>query len=148
VNALPRARLVANVRWSSNLVRDLAGIAVEETALLSGQVAAFEGPAGSAIVVTDAPGRLVVDVTAPRRNLLVTTETYHRGWHAADDKGRPLQVVRAYGDYLATVVEPGTRRVVLAFEPASTRIGAWISAAGLLLTLGIGLVLTRTPRSW
>jgi uncharacterized membrane protein YfhO len=45
--------------------------------------------------------------------------------------------VRAYGDFLACVVDPGNARVTLSFEPRSFALGAQISAV-TLLALAIG----------
>jgi hypothetical protein len=143
MDPMPRARLVTDVRVSSDIARDVSTIELSKTALVSEELPAIDGPAGSAAMVEDRPGRMVIEVSAPRRNLLVTTEAYHAGWRAADDEGA-IRVVRAYGDYLAAVIEPGTRQIVLTFDPRSTRIGALISAAGLVLTAVLALLLLRS----
>ena len=138
VEPMARARLVADVRVSSDIAQDVKTITLADSALVSDELPPMEGPPGSAAIVEDRPGYMVIALDAPRRNLLVTTEAYHSGWRAADGE-RALRVVRAYGDYLAVLVEPGTRQVVLTFEPRSMRLGALVSLAGILLTVALTL---------
>jgi hypothetical protein len=143
VDALPRARLIGDVRVSVDIARDVSTIDLAKTALVSETLAGVVELAGSVVVAEDRPGRIALDVSATGRNLLVTTEAYHAGWRGVDQDGRTALVLGAYGDYLAAVVERGTGRIVLSFDPDSTRIGIWMSVAGLALTAAFALLLVR-----
>ena len=124
VDPMPRVRLVADARVSADIAEDVKVIELSETALVSEQLPPMEGPVGSVAVVEDRPGRMVIALDAPRRNLLVTTEAYHTGWRAADG-GRAMRVVRAYGDYLAVLIDPGTRQVVSLSIPGAHGLAVW-----------------------
>ena len=129
----PRVRLVFDWRESHDVPRDLGGVDPARTALVVGPIPPGDRAAqGTARVVEDRPGRLVVQVEASGRGLLVTTERFHEGWRAVSDDGRALAVVRANGGFLGCVVESGSSRVHLTFAPWSLRLGSWISGATLL----------------
>ena len=64
------------------------------------------------------------------------------GWRATTADG---QEVRAYGDYLGAVVEPGVRQVEMVFEPTSARIGILISAAAAAFAALLALWASRSP---
>jgi hypothetical protein len=91
--------------------------------------------AGDARVVVDRPGHLVVEVDAPARRTLAFTERFHPGWSASSD-GVALQTVRAEGDFLGCVVEPGVHRVTLRFMPRTVIYGSVVSAIGAVLLTG------------
>jgi hypothetical protein len=128
---LARARLLSDARQSSDPNHDIGAIDVATTALVDVPVKLDVGPSGSVEVALDAPGEMELFTTAPGRQLLVVSESYHEGWRAEVD-GRPSVVHRAYGDYLGCVVGPGRQRVTLRFEPSSLEHGARLS----LLALG------------
>jgi hypothetical protein len=89
---------------------------------------------GTVSVSHDLSGHLVLECYAPSRQLLVTTESFHRGWVARVD-GRIAPVVRVDGDFLGCVVEPGEHSVDLLFLPRSLIVGHFISLGGLGLLL-------------
>jgi hypothetical protein len=87
--------------------------------------------AGSPAVVTSfSPHRLTVRVDARGRGLLVLSEIAFPGWRARVD-GRPAPVYTA--DYLlrAIPVTKGRHKVALTYEPASYRVGLFLSALAL-----------------
>jgi hypothetical protein len=96
-------------------------------------------PAGTAEVLVDRPGRIVVATHAPTRQLLVTTESFHRGWQARTAGGaRP--VLRVNRDFLGCIVEPSDAQIELIFDSQSLKIGQIVSACGLgLLVCLFGL---------
>lgn len=98
---------------------------------------------GQARVVTDRPGRIVVDVAAPGRQLLALSERYHDGWTAVRN-GIPLPTVAIHGDFLGCVVDGGRTRVEFRFEPRSFTIGRAMTALGLLLLVASVAVMSRT----
>jgi hypothetical protein len=99
------------------------------------------GPGGQARVVERQPGRLGVEVEGG--GWLVVPETWSPSWEARVD-GQPRPVVRANYFMQAVAVQPGERRVELAYQPASARFGWPLSLAGAIL---VGLGLTRRRRA-
>ena len=134
---LPRARLLAEARVSRDPNRDVGVVDVETTALVDERVDLDAGAPGLVDWRADHPGELRLVVTAPGRQLLVVSESFHSGWNVEVD-GQPRRVLRAYGDYLACVVEPGRHEVRFRFEPQSLAQGTLVS----LLALGLAGIWT------
>jgi len=136
-----RARLVTQTRVSTNVAADARTIDILKEALVDEPVDGLVGPPGSARVVEDRPGRIVVETTAPGRQLLVLTERFHPGWRVSDSVDEPNQrdrprdghIMRAYGDFIGYVVDAGTHRLMFVFAPASFREGLWMSCLGAAL---------------
>ncbi|OHB72078.1 MAG: hypothetical protein A2V70_20940 [Planctomycetes bacterium RBG_13_63_9] len=131
---LPRARLLGHVRQSSDPARDIAQIDVDSTALVEVPLALPQTTPGTARLLADRPGRLVVECDCPGRQLLVVSEGFHPGWQAMVD-GRRRAVLRANGDFIGCLVGPGRQRVVLEFRPQSLHRGWIVSCLGLGLAL-------------
>ena len=102
---------------------------------------ADSGATASASLVSYTPREIVWRVETNARRLLVASEVYYpAGWKAfIDDEEVPIVQV----DYVlrGVVVPPGTHEISMRFEPASHRIGVWLSAAATALTYGGVLVL-------
>ena len=137
--SMPRARLVSTVQTSADIKADLRRIDPERVALVDAPIEGIPtsiGPhdrRGSAQVIDDRPGSIVVETTSDERQLLVTTERFHDGWRVrVDAVDQPP--IRVYGDFLGCVVDPGRHRVVLTFAPASMTNGVRVSLAGVALT--------------
>ncbi len=139
---LRRARLVAQARFSADPARDLArGTVDPETTVLLAEAGLAvlpdldpSGPAGTVKIEMDRPGEIQLTTDAPGRRLLVVSEAWHTGWVALVD-GNEVELLRAYGDYMACPVPAGEHRVELRFEPWSWRIGSALSGAGGILAL-------------
>jgi len=131
---LPRARLVTRAVASDHVTRDIATIDVARVALVSEPIDLPEGQPGRVRVARERPGDLQLLTRAPTRQLLVVAERYHPGWRAYVD-GAPCPVLRVYADFMGCVVDSGHHDVEFSFEPRSLRLGAWLSALGLGLTL-------------
>ncbi len=133
---LPRVRCVGNVVASDTPASDLADISLETTSLVDGDIELELGAyaPGTVVLLEDRPGRIVVQTTFPSRQVLVTTERFHPGWHAVV-AGKPAQVLRVNGDFLGCVVPSGNHEVTFRFDAASRRLGALVSAVALLVTL-------------
>jgi uncharacterized membrane protein YfhO len=85
-------------------------------------------------IVADEPGHIRMTTTAPSPQLLVLSESWHRGWEVrVNSETRP--VVRVFGDFLGCVVGPGAQEVEFSFRPSSFRVGAWVSLASTALML-------------
>jgi hypothetical protein len=138
-NALPRARFVTRSLVSTDPDHDLDRIDVETTALTDRVLPPLNepgAPPGLAQLIVDRPGKLDVVATVQTRQLLVISESYHRGWRAWLD-GRTTAVFRVNGDFLGCLVPPGSHRVRLRFQPWSETAGFWLSVLGLVLTAAV-----------
>ncbi len=82
------------------------------------------------------PDRLVLDVDAPSDGLLVLSEAYHPYWGATVD-GRAAPVLQVDVALRGVPVPAGRHAVVLAFDDPAVRRGAWLSAAGIVVWLGL-----------
>jgi hypothetical protein len=142
---MPRVRMVTRARVSNSVANDAEQIDIAETALLDEPVELVQGEVGKAKLVTDRPGLIEVVTSSSSRQLLILSERYHPGWQATED-GRPIKILRAYGDFQASVVGPGQRRVVFRFQPASFVAGAWISGLGICFAAVVFLFVLRFPR--
>src|SRR5262249_36987659 len=143
-STLPRARLLSHARVSSHEAADIRDIDVNDAALVAEPVDGLSGAPGSVRVLEDTPGRIVVETTAPGRQLLVLTERFDPGWQLVDDvvlrganeaRLHSTQPVRVYGDFLGSVVEAGTHRITFRFTPPSFHYGLISTALGIVLLL-------------
>jgi hypothetical protein len=71
--------------------------------------------------------------------------TYEKGWRAATDTGKPLEVVPVDGVITGVIVPPGTRSLELDYAPHSFWRGLALSIAGCLLLLAMLLRKDRSP---
>jgi hypothetical protein len=146
---LPRVRLVSRAVPSDDPARDLAGIDIQNAALSTRPLDLDGGPAGSATLTEERPGRLCIQTNAPGSQLLVVSESHAPGWQVRID-GRPGTIERVNGDFLGCVVGAGSHTIEFTFAPAALRWGRLLSLAGLLGVLllagwvGLGRVL-RPP---
>jgi uncharacterized membrane protein YfhO len=120
-------------------------IDVGRVATVEHEVGRLEGAPGSATLVEDRAGKIVVATNASGRQLLVTSERFHEGWQAIDGcEGTPFPV---YGELTGCVVSGGSHRIVLQFAPRSFAVGSRISVGALLVwILGAGLITMRLRR--
>ena len=128
---MPRVRMVSEAIVSHDPAGSLRDIDIARTALVSADLA-LPSQQGRKVarVVADVPGRLEVDVETDERALLVTTESFHRGWRATSPTAR-LETARVYGDLLGAVVGPGQYRLTLQFDAWSSRVGIVVSLAAI-----------------
>jgi hypothetical protein len=143
--ALPRAYVASGVRVASGrdayeLLLDPGFDPAREAILASGveRPAATE-PAGTARLTASRPDRLEIETEVVLPGHLVVLDAYDPAWRAWVD-GRPAPVRRANALFLAVALEPGTHRVVFAYEADTVRAGLALSVAGVLLA---GLVYSR-----
>ena len=144
---MPRARLVSQVVASQNVTQAVHQINIATTAVVEKPVKVVPGPVGKAEITVDRPGRIEIKATAPTRQLLVLSESFHSGWKARIN-GQEIPVLRAYGDYLGCGVDSGEKTVVFRFEPRSFYLGAKITVAGLAVALlWFGIAFLVTPKA-
>jgi hypothetical protein len=141
-----RARLLSAVKVSSDLAVDVRHIDVLNEALITEALPELTGPPGVVRIVEDRPGLISVETTAPGRQLLALTERFHAGWQVTDrlirsdgaaGVGMSARPIVIYGDFLGYVVDAGAHRVTFRFRPTSFYRGLIVTAAGLLLVLGM-----------
>jgi hypothetical protein len=102
--------------------------------------------AGDIAVTKDRPGHVEVRVCTNATKKLDFIESYHPNWRATID-GRPVEVVRAEGDFQGCVVPAGEHDVEFHFDPVYRTWGRWLSLAGLCLTLATALWMARGRES-
>lgn len=81
---------------------------------------------------------LEVEAWLGAAGVLVVLESYEPGWTAAVD-GVSAPVLRANGLFRAVRLGPGRHLVRFAYRPASARLGAALSLAGLVAAAGLAL---------
>ena len=92
-------------------------------------------------IVEYLPMRVTIDVTAKASGILLLADSWYPGWHATVD-GNEAPVYRADLIYRAVRVDAGEHRIVFEYRPASFAVGLMISAASILLALGLVLIAT------
>lgn len=143
---LPRARLVSKAKVTTVPAEDLKKIDVNDTALATRHLDLEPSRPGIANIVEDRPGRITVAAEAPRRQLLVVSESYQDGWHVRVD-GMPAVLEQVNGDFIGCVVAAGKHRVELQFAPAYVRLGRKITLASLAVALGM-IVIAGFHATW
>lgn len=111
-------------------------IAVEGEGLpCAGDSSGDVGPTlGPVRVLVDDPERIVVEAVVPQAALLVVPDLPFPGWEArVDDLSAPI--LPADGAGRAILLSAGEHRVELRYRPLSLRVGAALSAGGLVALL-------------
>lgn len=139
LDALPRARLVHDIRWVPP--RDLdavveilgsPGFSLRNAAVLEGDAVERDPPGviepmQTARIVRDLPTVVEVEVEAESSGALVLADSWYPGWRATVD-GSPAEVVPADLALRAVLVPAGRSTVVFRYRPA------WL-VPGILLSL-------------
>lgn len=112
-----------------------------------------EGPAppvagggGSADIQEYEPDRVTVRVIAGAPAFLLLADAWYPGWEAEVD-GAPARLYRADYAFRAVAVPAGDHVVDFVYRPRSVRIGAALSVAALLVTLGLFAAPRRRKRA-
>jgi hypothetical protein len=132
---LPRVRLVSQVVASGRPAEDIERLDVDHAALCEYALALPPGKPGTATILAERPGRMLIDVHCSTPQLLVVAESYHPGWKCQID-GNPQPLYRVNGDFLGCVVQPGNSNVLLDFRPDSLHRGLLASTIALGLIVG------------
>ena len=141
-DGVPRARMLTEIRVTSDVVADIDRIDLRRTALVDAPLAALNGVPGSARMFVDRPGHFSVQTEAAGRQLLSVSERFDVGWTATID-GQPAAPLRINGDFLGLVVESGTHVVELRYHPKTLVYGRLASFAGLVFLAAGALVMLR-----
>jgi hypothetical protein len=135
---LPPVRLVTRTTVSDDAARDLAAIDLNRAALTERPVDVDPGAPGTAELVEERPGRMLVHSHAPGRQLLVVAASHDPGWRVTVD-GRPGAVERVNGDFLGCAVWPGRHSVEFTFAPPCLVCGRLLSLSATVLALALCL---------
>jgi len=159
--ALPRAFAVTRVEDVNQLddVRILDRLVVPEfdpgsTVLLEGDLSAVpdshEGVAPRATIVTDEPEHIVIELDDvgddAAGGVLVVSDTFAPGWRAWVD-GEDAPVLRANYVFRGVPFPARARRIELAYDPVSVRLGTTLGVLSLALVLGGCFITSRRVRS-
>jgi len=142
---LPEAFVVGEARPADHAravaaARGEVPLEPERTALVEGCTTCASldraGVAGVAGPVRWGAAAASVEVDADRPALLVLSQAWAPGWSATVN-GEPAEVVRADGVVQGVPVPAGSHRVELTHRAPGLRAGALVSAASLLVLLGL-----------
>jgi hypothetical protein len=93
----------------------------------------------------DANG-VVLKARAPTGTTLVLTDSYFPGWRAWVDEG-PARIERVGEGFRGVLLTAGNHTVEMRYEPASYRVGLFVSLVVLALVLGAGVALFSFSRA-
>lgn len=101
------------------------------------EISRRQGGEGAAeVLVSSDPNRVVVEVQAPAGGWLLLSDTWFPGWSASVD-GAPADAYPADAAFRAVWVPPGSSSVIWDYQPASFRSGLVVTAAALILLIGV-----------
>ncbi len=128
---------------------DPAGtVVVGQAPSLPGDSPAGEIPVAPVVDgITPGTNEIRMRVAAPEPAILVLSQTWYPGWRALVD-GRPAPLLRVDYGFTGTAVGPGLHSVLFVYEPASLRRGAALTAAGLLICVGLTALGGRRSMRW
>ena len=90
----------------------------------------------AAIVESEDPNRLRIDVEFETEGYLVVADMNDQGWEAHLD-GERVPVLQADYAFRAVRIPAGTHRVEFRYVPLTFRAGAWISGIAMLLMIAV-----------
>lgn len=123
------------------LQRALEAEVAPRTVVLEGPEPKWAPPAareaaGRIVAATWRPERVRLVVRGAAPGVLVLLDRWYPGWEVTVN-GRPAILRRANGVFRAVEIPAGQADVEFRFRPASLRIGAWLTALGLLVSVGL-----------
>jgi uncharacterized membrane protein YfhO len=86
---------------------------------------------------TDDPNAVALSMNLDDPGLLVLSDSYYPGWRAWAD-GEPADIHRVNYGFRGIVVPAGRHTVEMRYEPASFRVGLFVSLLGLAALVGAG----------
>lgn len=92
-----------------------------------------------------ASNRISFDIEAEGLSVLTTAVPYSEGWSITID-GQPADPIRTNTMYLGCAIDAGTHHVELTYRTPGLRLGAMLSATGLLLLGALTAILRRKHR--
>ncbi len=114
-------------------LRQTALIEVDDKEVLKGFLSPTPvGPSESVSVKKHEPQRVELLARLDRPGLVILADTYYPGWRLTID-GKSATIYRANRLMRAAAVPAGEHTLVYTYEPVSFRVGACLSAAGLIV---------------
>jgi hypothetical protein len=150
-NVLPRAWSVHSVQALENAdaIREFLKTAdPSKQAAMRGEAPALEACEGEDRVTLVGRGInwLEADAVMGCRGLVIVSDTWYPGWVAhVDGQRRPILEVN--GMLRGIVVEGGAHRIEMRYRPGSVMLGAAMTGAGVLVTLGWSVFAWRRGRA-
>ena len=119
---------------------DIETINLSKTALVSEPLNLDENFEGGSDVkkIHESPGRFEFLTSTSSKQLLVISESYHRGWSAQVD-GVNVRVYRVNGDFMGVVIPHGAHRIQVHFFPWSVKWGLSLSLMASFICFGFFL---------
>jgi hypothetical protein len=142
-----RARVIPDDKAAIAALADWSFDPRQEVILSAGEP--LNGPAtgGRARIVVDRPEEVVIEAVLDAPGYLVLNDTNYPGWQATVD-GRAAPVLEANFLFRAVALTPGEHVVTFSYRPDALQRGVRFSAAGLVLTILLGLAgFSRRPRN-
>jgi hypothetical protein len=102
------------------------------------------GPSESVAVVKYEPHRVELRAMLDRPGLVILADTYYPGWHLTIDN-MAAPIYRANRLMRAAAVPAGEHTLVYRYDPASFRVGTFVSILGLIVLLALILPTLRIP---
>ena len=149
--ALPRAYVVSDFRVGpdEDFVQLLAGGSPElrRVALVASggpslptAKSGAPPPDATARFITDAPDEVVIEAVLEEPGLLMLMDSYYPGWKARIYETE-APIARANYGFRAVALPPGKHVVTFSYEPASFRLGLFISLVALALLAAWGMAI-------
>jgi hypothetical protein len=145
--ASPRALVATRVRVAANEDEEIAAVMapgfdprrdaiVRREEVGDGAFSAPAGrPPGTVRVVDEANARVTLQARLPRRGVVVLDDAWAPGWSVTVD-GAPARELQANVVMRGVVVPAGAHEIVWSYRVPGLRLGALLSALGLLALLG------------
>jgi hypothetical protein len=89
-------------------------------------------------VRSENPTRVVLEAQLSRPGLVILADVFDDDWRLTVD-GQPAAILRANLLMRAAAVNSGVHTLVYTYEPASVRIGTWLSATGLAVLVSVAV---------
>ena len=102
------------------------------------------GPLESVAVVEYQPQRVALRARLDRPGLVILADTDYPGWRLTID-GQPAPILRANRLMRGAAVPAGEHTLVYTYQPDSFRLGAFVSAAGLIALAALAWSFRREP---
>ena len=117
--------------------REVAWVEGAERHLVSSSLSgAGRDPSERVDVIRDDPGRVELIARLKTPGLVVLADTYYPGWRLTVD-GRSGEILRTNGAMRGAPVGAGEHRLVYRYDPASLKIGAGLTVAGMAAVLSL-----------
>jgi hypothetical protein len=143
---ISRETLMTRLRSADDL-RTTAFVETDDLAELRLHLSGAGGPPDpteSVSVRYDSSTRVVIEARLDRPGIVVLADAFDPGWRLTID-GHPAEILRTNLLMRGAAVPAGRHTLVSTYEPASVRMGAYASLAGLVALAGLALWAYRRP---